>query len=233
MCPIDGTQCGFTIINFQFMKKIFLLFFASFFLLLLFSEVAQAANICNESSNNADEVNGTAPFNKDHSGGNGIVPCGNNIKNTWWCNIWVQRPNGWQIIANLVFFGTEQEANQQCVNARAEEQNNEPGLTLDARYGLKGSVPICPCQLSHVFVLIFNIYKFIVVYVATPLAALLMVLGGVMWVVSAGNPGLLDMGKRMFGGAVWGLVLIFGSWLIINVVLVAIGYSGGWSGISF
>ncbi len=89
------------------------------------------------------------------------------------------------------------------------------------------------CQLSDLFVLARNIYTFIVLTIATPLATLLMVIGGVIWVVSAGNPSQLDMGKRMFKGATWGLVLIFGSWVIINVVLITLGYTVNWSQITF
>lgn len=203
------------------MKKIILLFFALFIVLSLLPGMANAANICNESSNVPAEINGTAPFNKDNSGKVGIVPCGNKTIYTYRCTSPSTLPATYTFPAN-----SQAEAQTQCIA-------NHPSIATTVVAKLEGAGPVCPCGLSHVFVLIFNIYKFIVLYIATPLAGLLIVLGGVIWVVSAGNPGLLDMGKRMFKGAIWGLVLIFGSWIIVNVVLMAIGYTGGWSGITF
>jgi len=83
-----------------------------------------------------------------------------------------------------------------------------------------------PCQLNDVFALIFNIFDFMVWYISIPLAGLIIVAGGVMLLVSGGNPGLVSLGKRMLWGAIIGILLIFCSWVIIKAVLTAIGYVG-------
>ncbi len=95
------------------------------------------------------------------------------------------------------------------------------------------------CQLSDLFTLILNIYNFIVL-ISTALAALLIVLGGAIIVVSGGpggknpvtgaiSPNMYSTAKSMLTGAVMGLLLVFGSWVIVNAVLVAIGYTGAWN----
>jgi len=63
-------------------------------------------------------------------------------------------------------------------------------------------------------------------YISIPLAGLIIVAGGVMLLVSGGNPGLVSLGKRMLWGAIIGILLIFCSWVIIKAVLTAIGYVG-------
>jgi hypothetical protein len=92
-----------------------------------------------------------------------------------------------------------------------------------------GSYPKCRCELGHVFILGLNIYNFIVRDIATPLAALLFVLGGVLLVASGANPNWASTGKKIMWSAGIGIVIIFSSWVIINVVLSAIGYAPAWS----
>lgn len=85
---------------------------------------------------------------------------------------------------------------------------------------------VCRCELAHVFVLILNVYNFLVLNIATPIAALLIVFGGVLLLVSGGSPGLASRARQILWGAAIGLLLVFGSWLMINIVLSAIGYPG-------
>lgn len=96
----------------------------------------------------------------------------------------------------------------------------------------------CRCELYHVFFLMMNVYKFIIWTIALPLAGLLLMIGGILLIVSGGGkvpiPGvkqgasLYSMGTKIITGAVVGLGLILGSFLIIQIVLTAIGYQGGW-----
>jgi hypothetical protein len=51
-----------------------------------------------------------------------------------------------------------------------------------------------------------------------------------MILISAGNANLLGMGKKIIYSAIIGLVLVFCSWLIINFIMEALGYTGpSWS----
>ncbi len=88
------------------------------------------------------------------------------------------------------------------------------------------------CTISAFFTLILNIYNFIVQDIATPLAILSISIGGIIMMISAGNPNLLGLGKKIFYAAIIGLVLVFCSWLIINFIMQAVGYTangGAWS----
>lgn len=81
-----------------------------------------------------------------------------------------------------------------------------------------------PCTLADFFVLLGNIYNFIVKTIAAPLATIAIVIGGVMMLISAGNPGRFQQGKQILIYAIIGLVLAFGSWLIVKTLLTAMGY---------
>lgn len=83
-----------------------------------------------------------------------------------------------------------------------------------------------PCTFDSFFLLIENIFVFIVWQISTPLAGLLIVAGGVILIFSAGNPGWVSMGKNMIFGALLGWFLIWGSYLIVQTVLSVIGFVG-------
>jgi type IV secretory pathway VirB2 component (pilin) len=78
--------------------------------------------------------------------------------------------------------------------------------------------------------MLFNIYDFIVWNIATPLAIIALVVGGIFMMISAGNPGMMGLGKTIVVAAIIGLVLVFCSWLIIDTIITSMGgTSGSWS----
>jgi hypothetical protein len=81
-----------------------------------------------------------------------------------------------------------------------------------------------PCQIQDFFAMLGRIYNFIVLYIAAPLAVLGLTIGGIFLLISAGNPNLAGQGKKIIWMSIIGLVLAFGSWLIIKTILGAIGY---------
>ena len=81
----------------------------------------------------------------------------------------------------------------------------------------------CPCQFGHFFTMLSRIYIFITWTIAIPLAGLLIVIGGVIMLVSGGNPNWFEFGKRMLWGAFWGVLLIFGAWIIVSIIFLALG----------
>jgi len=87
---------------------------------------------------------------------------------------------------------------------------------------------IVPCQngctIDDFFTMLSNIYDFVVKYIATPLAVIALIIGGIMILVSGGNPAMAQKGKDVIKLAVIGLFLAFGSYLIIKTLLVAMGY---------
>ena len=85
------------------------------------------------------------------------------------------------------------------------------------------------CTLADLFVLLANVYSFIVTYIATSLAVIVIIVGAIFILTSAGDPGRSGTGKKMIYGAIIGLVLVFGSWIIVDTFLKIIGYNGSWS----
>ena len=82
------------------------------------------------------------------------------------------------------------------------------------------------CNIDDVFTMLGKIYSFLVLQIATPLAIIAVSIGGILMLISAGNPNLLGLGKKIFYSAVIGLVLALGSYMIINFILDAIGAKG-------
>jgi len=114
--------------------------------------------------------------------------------------------------------------------------NSDPdiGLIDESIGGTNGLVPcgnVQCCRIGHFFIMLNNIYNFAIKWVATPLAVLMLTIGGIMILISAGNPNLASMGKKIIWWAIIGLVLVFCSWLIINFILTAMGYKdiGTWN----
>lgn len=85
------------------------------------------------------------------------------------------------------------------------------------------------CGIGDFFVMLVDIYEFIVFYIATPLAVIALTIGGIFMMISVGNPKWLQAGKDIFWAAIIGLALVFGSYVIIDFVLKAIGFVGNWS----
>jgi len=81
-----------------------------------------------------------------------------------------------------------------------------------------------PCTLADFFVLLGNIYNFIVNMIAAPLATIALLIGGIMMLTSGGNPTQFGKGKQILIYAIIGLCLAFGSMLIIKTLLTAMGY---------
>ena len=92
-----------------------------------------------------------------------------------------------------------------------------------------GQYPDCQCQITDLFVMIVGLYNFAIIYLAFPLATFSLVLGGVLMLISGGNPGLIEKGKNMIKLSLYGLALVLCSYLIIDVVLKAIGYVLPWN----
>ncbi|MEK7540797.1 MAG: hypothetical protein AAB529_00945 [Patescibacteria group bacterium] len=85
------------------------------------------------------------------------------------------------------------------------------------------------CTINDFFIMLARIFNFIVKFIAAPLAVLMLTIGGVIILISAGNPNLAGLGKKILWVSVIGLVLVFGSWLIISFILGALGYTRAWN----
>ncbi len=91
-----------------------------------------------------------------------------------------------------------------------------------------------PCELCHIFILFENIVKFVLFVLIPPLAALMIVVTGIMLYAAMGDPAKLNKAKQVMVYVVLGLVIMYGAWLIVSLFFLVIGVSdwtgleGGW-----
>lgn len=76
-----------------------------------------------------------------------------------------------------------------------------------------------PCTVCDFFVLIKNIVDFLTEAVAMPVAVIILIYGGIMLLTSGGSEDKIRKGKSALWQAVWGLVIVFAAWLIIDTII--------------
>ncbi len=93
-------------------------------------------------------------------------------------------------------------------------------LSFPAAAGLLDDLSPNPCDVCEFAKLIGNI-KNLVILIGEPLAALFIVVGGILITVSAGNQQLREQGKKTVTGGIIGLCIVFLAWIIVTAVLTA------------
>ena len=79
------------------------------------------------------------------------------------------------------------------------------------------------CQICHLFIMLDIIIDFILIYIIFPIATLLIVIGGGMYMFSSGDSGKINQAKSILFSTIIGLVIIFSSWLLVNTFMTMIG----------
>lgn len=88
-----------------------------------------------------------------------------------------------------------------------------------------------PCTLCDLFVMLDNAIDFLI---APPdgiiflVATVIFIIGGIMFLVSSGEPEKISMAKKAMTNAVLGMMIIFAAWLFINLFYKVIGYKTDW-----
>lgn len=98
------------------------------------------------------------------------------------------------------------------------------------------------CELCHFFVLFKNVVDFLLTRVVPSVAALMLAIGGFMYVFAylspsealpgggKGGPALLTQAKRLITSVILGLLIIFAAWVIVNAFFQMIGVQS-WTGL--
>lgn len=76
-----------------------------------------------------------------------------------------------------------------------------------------------PCTVCHFFVLISKILDFLVEKIALPIAVVILIYGGIMMLTSGGSEDKLKKGKNALWMAVWGMLITFAAWLIVDTII--------------
>ena len=79
------------------------------------------------------------------------------------------------------------------------------------------------CQLCHVFIMIDGIIDYVLINIIPYVTVLMLVIGGVMFYFGGAKPELLGKSKTLFKGVVIGLVLIYGAYMIVGILLSVLG----------
>ena len=87
-----------------------------------------------------------------------------------------------------------------------------------------------PCQFCDLFVVFNNLIKFLLFCLVPPFALGGIVLAGVYLIFSGGNPTAVNQGKDVLKAVIIGLLIVFCSWLLINLFFSFIGVES-WTGL--
>jgi len=79
------------------------------------------------------------------------------------------------------------------------------------------------CQLCHSFVMIDGIIDYVLISIIPYVTVLMLVIGGIMFYFGGTKPELLGKSKTLFKGVAIGLVLIYGSYMIVGFFLSVLG----------
>ena len=85
------------------------------------------------------------------------------------------------------------------------------------------------CDLINTFINIVYFLMSIAIFIITPI---LFVWGGIMIMISSGDPGRLETGKKILTGTIIGLAIVLCAYLLISTVLKVLGVTsiGGFGG---
>jgi len=76
-----------------------------------------------------------------------------------------------------------------------------------------------PCSFCHLFVLAKRVVDYTTINIIIPLAILMIVIGGVMFLTAGGDPGKVTQGKKILGATLIGIIIIFIGWLIVDTII--------------
>jgi len=75
------------------------------------------------------------------------------------------------------------------------------------------------CDFCDFATLVNNVVRFLTLYLIAPAGTVAMIIAGIMLMMAAGDPGRLEKGKSIFRQALWGMVIAFAAWLVVDLVL--------------
>ena len=113
-----------------------------------------------------------------------------------------------------------------CVNISSSVKADK--LTAEQCGVSEGAfVPVkyTPCQLCHFFVMFDETIDFFLNSIVFPVGALMLVIGGLMFITAVEDPGRIEKAKKLITSTFLGLIIIFSAWTVINLFFVVIGIS--------
>ncbi len=88
------------------------------------------------------------------------------------------------------------------------------------------------CDFCQLDVLANNFISFMFFVLIMPAGTIALIISGILILTAAGDPGKITRGKAIFSQVIIGLVIAFGAWLIIDLILgnlIDPGYISIWN----
>lgn len=113
-----------------------------------------------------------------------------------------------------------------------------PILVWGAEVKFSGLVPVCnteldgnggfsdPCDFNMVIAFINNAISYFVIYLATPLFALILIYVGWLYLSDMGSAENVKKAKGILKNAFIGYIVVLASWLIVKTILSLVGFEG-------
>lgn len=96
-----------------------------------------------------------------------------------------------------------------------------------------GDIQCVRCQFCHLFVMLNAIIYFVLFQIVPPIAALMLVIGGIMFMfanLGEGGPQMLNQARKLISSVIIGLIIMFSAWLVVGVFFSFIGVAE-WTGL--
>ncbi|MBU3964151.1 hypothetical protein KJ562_00205 [Patescibacteria group bacterium] len=93
------------------------------------------------------------------------------------------------------------------------QREDDPNTTI---------VESAPCTLCHFFVLIEVVLEFVFFNITPPLALLMLIIGGGMFMMAAGDPGKISKARTIITTTLIGIVIIYGAFFLVGMLLQSI-----------
>ncbi|MBU0722854.1 hypothetical protein KKH46_01380 [Patescibacteria group bacterium] len=92
-----------------------------------------------------------------------------------------------------------------------------------------GELPELPCTYNDLLILVNNVINYLLLNISIPLAAVMFAYAGFLMLTAGGVEGQITKAKQLMWGVLWGLLIAFGAWVIVNTILDALGLQDDWS----
>lgn len=76
-----------------------------------------------------------------------------------------------------------------------------------------------PCTLCDIWALADKVINFVLFTLATPILIIVLIAGGFIYLTSGGNPKRTETAKGLITSAIFGIVIAFAAWLIVDTIL--------------
>lgn len=108
--------------------------------------------------------------------------------------------------------------------------NGDPVLDAEGVPTSGEKIDDFPCQLCHIFAMVDNAVKFILIQIIPLVAVVMFVVAGIVFFTAGGNPERVRQAIKLFQGVVIGLVIVYAAWLIVTFILNIVGVAD-WTGL--